>query len=178
MEMNSVLIRTFGNVALHALGEELFNEAQRLAPSKSGSLKESGTFVVKKNNIIISYAEPYAYTLHEGGKKGAVIGDTKKFPWVADTRAHRRKLPSGRITLVRRHNKFYGQTGDPEKPKAKFYHKPTKLGSSWKVINQQLNSNIAGRRWVQKAWDKVRSRQPTRAKMFLPRNLIITDNNK
>tara|TARA_R110002020_G_C15836209_1_gene734711 strand:+ start:122 stop:556 length:435 start_codon:yes stop_codon:yes gene_type:complete len=142
---------------------QLFAEAQKLAPSKSGALKRSGTFKLEKNNIVISYSEPYAFTLHEGEVKGAVIGDPGRFPWKADTREHVRRVGSGRVVNVRRHTKTY-------KP----YYKPTKSAGGWKAINYQAASNREGTKWVQKAWDNVRRNQPRDLRNVLPRILIIT----
>tara|TARA_R110002020_G_scaffold188652_1_gene387360 strand:- start:4 stop:519 length:516 start_codon:yes stop_codon:yes gene_type:complete len=136
---------------LEGLAKELFKEAQRLAPSKSGALKDSAILHdVRKNNnnIVISYTVPYAYTLHEGATAGTIIGDPGQFPWKADTKGHWRRLSYTSI-WVRSHTKTY-------KP----YYKPTKSAGGWKAINQQLTSDREGTKWVQKAWDKVLKKQP------------------
>ena len=166
MVTNAQQIKAAKNLSgmwLQALANDLFMEAQRLAPSKSGALKESGSVKLEKNNIVISYTEPYAYTLHEGGEKGAIIGDPGKFPWKADTRRHIRRLASGRVVNVRRHIK----TNTP-------YYKPTKSAGGWKAVNQQLTSDREGTKWVQKAWDKIRNRQQRELRNKLPKTLIVT----
>ena len=165
MVTNAQQIKAAKNLSdmwLQALANDLFMEAQRLAPSKSGALKESGSVKLEKNNIVISYTEPYAYTLHEGGEKGAIIGDPGKFPWKAATRRHRR-LASGRVVNVRRHIKTYTP-----------YYKPTKSAGGWKAVNQQLTSDREGTKWVQKAWDKIRNRQQRELRNKLPKTLIVT----
>tara|TARA_R110002020_G_scaffold411443_1_gene621100 strand:- start:274 stop:777 length:504 start_codon:yes stop_codon:yes gene_type:complete len=166
MVTNAQQIKAAKNLSdmwLQALANDLFMEAQRLAPSKSGALKESGSVKLEKNNIVISYTEPYAYTLHEGGEKGAIIGDPGKFPWKADTRRHIRRLASGRVVNVRRHIKTYTP-----------YYKPTKSAGGWKAVNQQLTSDREGTKWVQKAWDKIRNRQQRELRNKLPKTLIVT----
>ena len=151
---------------LQDLAMQLFAEAQKLAPSKSGALKRSGTFKLEKNNIVISYSEPYAFTLHEGEVKGAVIGDPGRFPWKADTRMHVRRLASGRVVNVRRHTKTY-------KP----YYKPTKSAGGWKAINYQVTSYRRGTKWVQKAWTRIRNGQPKDVRRILPKTLTILESN-
>ena len=166
MVTNAQQIKAAKNLSgmwLQALANDLFMEAQRLAPSKSGALKESGSVKLEKNNIVISYTEPYAYTLHEGGEKGAIIADPGKFPWKADTRRHIRRLASGRVVNVRRHIKTYTP-----------YYKPTKSAGGWKAVNQQLTSDREGTKWVQKAWDKIRNRQQRELRNKLPKTLIVT----
>ena len=166
MVTNAQQIKAAKNLSgmwLQALANDLFMEAQRLAPSKSGALKESGSVKLEKNNIVISYTEPYAYTLHEGGEKGAIIGDPGKFPWKADTRRHIRRLASGRVVNVRRHIKTYTP-----------YYKPTKSAGGWKAVNQQLTSDREGTKWVQKAWDKIRNSQQRELRNKLPKTLIVT----
>ena len=166
MVTNAQQIKAAKNLSdmwLQALANDLFMEAQRLAPSKSGALKEAGSVKLEKNNIVISYTEPYAYTLHEGGEKGAIIGDPGKFPWKADTRRHIRRLASGRVVNVRRHIKTYTP-----------YYKPTKSAGGWKAVNQQLTSDREGTKWVQKAWDKIRNRQQRELRNKLPKTLIVT----
>ena len=47
--------KNLSDMWLQALANDLFMEAQRLAPSKSGALKESGSVKLEKNNIVISF---------------------------------------------------------------------------------------------------------------------------
>ena len=158
--------KDLSNLWLQALAEDLFIEAQKLAPSNKGTLKQSGSVAVENNNIIVSYDVPYAYTLHEGGVKGAVMGDSGRFPWKADTRMHVRRLASGRVVNVRRHTKTY-------KP----YYKPTKSAGEWKAINYQVTSYRRGTKWVQKAWTRIRNGQPKDVRRILPKTLTILESN-
>lgn len=162
------------NLWLEDLAEAFFAEAQKHCPSDRGNLKASAYFIVGEKNITISYPVPYAYTLHEGGVKGDIIGgvNPKDFPWVSKTRGHWRRLSAGKTTAdyynstlwVNKHEKTY----DP-------YYKPTLLAEGWVTINYQLKSNRIGRKWVQKAWEKVRNTQPMKIKMRLPKNLTVLE---
>ena len=158
---------------LPKLAHALFDEAQKLAPVDRGNLRRSGKRKVGKNSIVISYDVPYAYTLHEGGDEGDMIGgaNPSDFPWVSETKGHWRRLSPGttsadyynNTTWVEAHTKEY-------RP----HYKPTLLDGGWVTINYRLDSKKAGRKWVQKAWDKVRSRQPKHIRDLLPENLIVT----
>ena len=158
---------------LPELANALFDEAQKLAPVDRGNLRRSGKRKVGKNSITISYDVPYAYTLHEGGNKDDMIGgaNPKDFPWVSETKGHWRRLSTGTTR-----SDYYNSTTwvIAHKKEYKPYYKPTLLDGGWVTINYQLNSNIAGRRWVQKAWEKVRSRQPQQIRELLPEELTIT----
>ena len=161
---------------LQELADALFEEAQRLAPVNKGNLKAAGRVRVENNTIIVSYNVPYAYTLHEGGKEGDLIGgvDPKDFPWKAPTRGHWRRLSPGTTIAdyynstvwVRPHIKDYG--------KKKTYYKPTLLDGGWVTINYQLDSKRDGRKWVQKAWTNIVQSQPRLIRTLLPANLTIT----
>ena len=153
---------------VQVMGLELFNEAQRKVPVQTGKLKNSGGWVAGENNIIISYPVSYAYDLHEGTNKGELMSGVgfTDFPWVATTRAHSRKIPSGKIVRVRKHKKTY-----------KKYYKPTLTPKGWAAINYQSKSDVEGIKWVQKAWTKVRNRQPRDIRNELPKNLVISKSN-
>ena len=153
---------------LQKLGKQLFNEAQKLAPSNSGALKNAGDWYMDKNNIVISYDISYAYELHEGWIKGDLKLPPTLFPAEPWTKGHWRRLGPSHKVWVSRHQKKYTP-----------YYKPVEVAKGkWRTVNYESTSDREGTKWVQKAWDKVLSRQPQFLREFLPENLIITENNK
>ena len=81
-----------------------------------------------------------------------------------------RKVPvqTGKLknSGVRKHKKTY-----------KKYYKPTLTPKGWAAINYQSKSDVEGIKWVQKAWTKVRNRQPRDIRNELPKNLVISKSN-
>lgn len=162
MVKNKNLIKWMEQVAL-----KVFNIAQSNAPTKSGELKNSGSYkVINKGNDVgfqIEYTAPHAYALHEGKAQGEMITDIdpSKFPWKADTRRHKRKLPT-KTVWVRRHVKTY-----------KKMYKPTKINDEWKAIDYKASSDIKAQRWIQKAWDTFLKRQDKLTRSVLPKKITI-----
>ena len=154
---------------LQKVSIQVYGEAQRNAPSKSGTLISSAKLTIRDNGFEIRYKAPYAYALHEGASQGESLGkiDESKFPWKAQTKAHKRKLP-GKTVMVRKHTKTY-----------KKMYKPTKLGDEWKAVNYQNTRDIEANKWVQKAWDKIYQREIRRdktgtMKKILPSQVVVT----
>ena len=160
------------NEWLEKVAIEVFREAQKNAPSQSGALINSATWMLTPEGFQIEYKAPYAFKLHEGGNAGELIADvdTSQFPWKADTKRHKRKLPH-KTVWVRRHIKTY-----------KKMYKPTKVGKQWKAINYINEQDSEANRWVQKAWDKIYRKQVGKDKTgklkdILPKTMVITKSN-
>ena len=153
--------------------KEVFQEAQKMAPSNTGALKQAGYWVSsssgglwqhgKDTGFSIIYKAPYAYKLHEGGKPGELLGNANPadFPWKADTRRHKRKLP-GKTVWVRRHTKTY-----------KKIYKPTKVAEEWKAINYENTRDTSPNKWIQKAYSKVYKKHGKLLQSMFPKEMTI-----
>ena len=151
---------------LYALGIDIFNEAQKLAPEGSGFLKQTASLMYDKKlqGITIIYTAPYAYTLHEGFSEQDMLNPANLNPqkqYVSLIPQHRRQIKSGSVT-VREHTKTY-QRG----------YKPVKVGDIWKT---KLYSTEASRKkgWLQQAYQNVRKKLPIQIRRILPEEIIIT----
>ena len=141
------------------LSEQTFAEAQKLAPSKSGTLKQSGQVTQTPTGFEITYTSPYAYALHEG-KQGSSGGH-----YIMLVPTHTRQTRTG-YTQVRAHTKTF-QPG----------YKPTiRPDGTWytSYTNPSAGTTQA-RPWIQEAWTRVWRRLDSRLKMFIPNRLKIEE---
>ena len=104
---------------IQELGEEVFEESQRLCPEGSGWLKKSGQLVPNMGGFEIIYEAPHARLLHDGRESRE-----DQF-YVQKIKRHIRRSKKGKITSVRDHEK-------------KFFGRRPRLNpetGEWKVVN-------------------------------------------
>ena len=143
-------------------GKEVFDECQRTVPTRSGVLKESGSVkTIGEKGVEIRYSAPHSWDVHNGTYG---ISD---FKWTSDIRQHKRRLPSGGTTTVKRHKKHY--TG--YKPSVSLAHKEKAVNERWYMRN--MKDPYVSKPWIEVAYSTVKSKQPRWLRRLLPRKINI-----
>ena len=89
---------------IQELGEEVFDESQRLCPEGSGWLRNSGQLIPTMGGFEIIYEAPHARLIHDGRESRE-----DQF-YIQKVKRHDRRLRGGTITSVRDHEKkFFGR---------------------------------------------------------------------
>jgi len=100
--------------AIQALGEEVFDEAQRLCPEDTGWLKESGQLIPTLGGFEIIYDAPHARLIHDGKEEAEQYYEQK-------VKRHDRRRSGRRSPLALEINTKGIGTGNPEKPREGTY---------------------------------------------------------
>jgi hypothetical protein len=183
---------------LHQIGQSLFQEAQRLAPDSTGKLKKSGSLALTNTGFEITYAVPYAYSLHEGGHAQEPLTTN----WVSKIPRHRRRT-KGKMVTVKAHTKTYkegfkpvpilehgksqaggGILGSSERGQAGGFQDAgvfTAGGSEevedWMTLNMNIRKRRPDRPWIQQAWERISRNDPMAKSIRSIRNMIIKNPN-
>ena len=154
---------------LHAFGEEVVREADRLVPQASGQLKTSrlfttqSTFSKQPQVFWIYYSPIYAYSLHEG--ISATNLSNPEFPqekvWVSRIPAHRR-----RASRVKEHKRRYSEGFKP------VFNSLTK---NWTTIDTKSSTIRKKKDWLQQAYKKVLANN-SELTSVLPTEIRIEEN--
>tara|TARA_R110002020_G_C15944717_1_gene745026 strand:+ start:63 stop:632 length:570 start_codon:yes stop_codon:yes gene_type:complete len=146
---------------MHKLGDMVLDAAQRLVPYDTGNLHSSARLEYLSDGFRITYDTIYAYPLHEGESIDEAMTGIN---YVASTRKHRRRLASGKIVKVRKHNKTY-KTG--YKPVASMMYGK----ESWKAID--VTKEYTAQPWLRRAWEIVVSRLTNEEQRMVKDHLVI-----
>ena len=97
-------------VVIQELGEEVFDESQRLCPESSGWLKKSGQLVPTMGGFEIIYEAPHARLIHDG------IEDSNQY-YKQKVKRHERRRRGFSGPLALNINTKGIQTGNPDRQK-------------------------------------------------------------
>ena len=157
---------------LPKFAQDVFDEAQRIAPEASGQLKESANLMVGAEGFAIIYDIHYAYNTHEN--KPSPVANKE---YVSKIPQHRRQL-EGRTVIVKAHEKKYKKGFKPRRLKKGGLFEG-KSGEAWTTQNlsapQQKTLRVGNVGWVQQAYRNIRSRLAFRDKVSVPKELLIRE---
>ena len=143
---------------IEEISQKTFEEAQRFVPSKSGTLKQSGSVSKTATGFEITYTAKHASTIHEGKS------DLGTGIYIMQVPAHTRQTRTG-YTQVRAHTKTF-------KPG----YKPTiRPDGTWYTSSTTTQSSNRTTPWVQDAWTRVRRSLDSRFATLLPKKLIVEE---
>ena len=163
--------------AIHAMGDEYFEECQKRVPVES--LRDIGVLEKFGNSLddlgwTVAYETPMANDIHEGveGQPG--------FEWVSTVKAHMRTTASGKRVRVSRHRKRYvgyKPTHVPSiegKPYAYVGDRGSMSdGGIW--YSKNMSRNVPARPWMDEAWTYIRDIEPAWLREVLPLKITQTE---
>ena len=140
------------------VGDDYFDLTQDTCPENSGQLKDSGE-ISHYNSLdipwAVKYTAPYASDVEEGTM------DMPNFDYTMKVKRHKRRLASGRTTMVRAHKKQYYNN-----------QRPAKIDDTWAIITVTKRE---GAHWQKTAWANIRRRQDKSLQRLLPMKLTFEE---
>ena len=136
------------------------DECQKQVPVVSGALKSSIKHRKTNRGVIVTYAAPYAYGVHEG-KHARLQG-----LWKSSIPKHKRKTPSGKIVWVRAHTKQYKEGYKPIKG-------TTTSGKGMGWYAKDIHKETSGSQWMRDAYQTVLKSVAKEDRQLLPKTIKI-----